>query len=250
MDDSTPTILVDKYRVAATAETNVTNQYKGLQMHALHGLHESVARHLLTLAPPGKALLDLAAGSGALALRLSDHGYTVTATDIVDENFRLKGIVPFVGADLNSNFSDQFDHKFDIISAVEIIEHVENPRHFFRQCSKLLNSGGILFVSTPNLESPVSKAFFIHLGNFQWFADAEYRSEGHINPVAPWLLRKCALETGFHIMMEDSHGSPYRAVQNWRRIRLLSKLLRALGTTPSNLQGECYLAAFKKGRPS
>lgn len=248
MDDAVATVLVDKYRQAATVDSDHKNQYKGLHIHALEGLHEAVARHLLKVAPPNKTLLDLAAGSGALGLRLSDHGYAVTATDIVDENFRLKGKIPFIGADLNSNFADRFDQHFDVISAVEIIEHIENPRHFFRQCAALLNPQGVLLVSTPNINSPVSQALSIRLGHFQWFTDADYHSEGHINPVSPSLMMKCALETGFQAILQNSHGSPFRALQNWPKMCLLAKVIGALSATPKHLRGECYIAVFQQGR--
>lgn len=86
----------------------------------------------------GATVLDMAAGSGALSLRLQDAGYAVQATDYVTENFRLRDRIPFIQLDLNSDFSEAFQQPFDCIAACEIIEHPENPRHFMRQCKRSL----------------------------------------------------------------------------------------------------------------
>ena len=40
--------------------------------------------------------------------------------------------------------------KFDVITALEIIEHVDNPDHFIASCLSRLNPGGLIFFSTIN----------------------------------------------------------------------------------------------------
>jgi hypothetical protein len=46
---------------------------------------------------------------------------------------------PYGQADLNLNFSDNFPKSgIDAISFIEAIEHLENPRHCFRQIAALL----------------------------------------------------------------------------------------------------------------
>lgn len=41
----------------------------------------------------------------------------------------------------------------DVVVAFEIIEHVENPKKFLKEASRLLKPGGTLFLSTPNNET-------------------------------------------------------------------------------------------------
>lgn len=57
--------------------------------------------------------------------------------------------------DLVQSLSDQDSDidspkKFDIVCAMEIIEHVENPKNFIQTCSSLINPGGILYLSSMN----------------------------------------------------------------------------------------------------
>jgi len=96
MDSKTdlPTILVDQYRHAATNKMG-NDSYKGLAIHALPGLHEFMFGKVKNHTIPNGSVLDLAAGSGAMSLRLQDAGFNVTSTDYVAENFRLHETVPF-----------------------------------------------------------------------------------------------------------------------------------------------------------
>ncbi|MDO8989977.1 MAG: class I SAM-dependent methyltransferase, partial [Sideroxyarcus sp.] len=153
--DRKSTILVDKYIRAATNSRVEGYNYKGLYIHTAPGLHDHVAGKIQGLLNTGTEVLDLAAGSGAMSLRLRDMGYRVTATDYVSDNFRLADDIDFVPADLNQEFSNEFKNQFDAVIAIEIIEHLENPRHFFRECNRALKPGGHLILTTPNIDNPV-----------------------------------------------------------------------------------------------
>src|SRR5205085_8776424 len=98
---------------------------------------------------------------------------------------------------LNKPFGPVPGAPFDLIMAVELIEHLENPRHLLRECLGILRPGGRLIVTTPNINSPVSKAMFLRFGTLAWFSDTDYKLRGHITPVSAWQLRHCAEESGF-----------------------------------------------------
>lgn|GEM_PF-481794 len=218
------TIIDTPYRLAAKGSNGCSNSYHGVRIHALPGLHEWIAEQFVHILPHGSSLIDLAAGAGALSLRLRDLGYTVSSCDYVTENFRPEDI-PFTKINLNEKFSGAIDQTYDAIVAIEILEHLENPRNLFREAWKLLRPGGHLFLSTPNIDNPVSKAYFARLGYFQWFSNNDYESEGHITPVSFRQLQWIIIETGFKIVLVDSYGNPWDRVQNWRSMRLLAKLL-------------------------
>src|SRR5579863_8375666 len=113
--------------------------YRDLPIYADEEIHLVAAEVARDYFAPGGKVLDLGAGAGALSLRLADAGFAVTAFDYAADNFRLHGRVPFVSADLNGDFAESIAPKsIDAVVAVEIVEHLENPRHLVRQAMQAL----------------------------------------------------------------------------------------------------------------
>lgn len=238
------TVLVAPYQRAAQAEES-SNAYKGLRIHALPGLHDLIGSKAVEHFEPGARLLDLAAGTGAMALRMHDLGFKVEATDYVPENFKLDAI-PFTQADLNEHFSLAYAQRFRAIIASEIIEHLENPRHFARECFKLLEPGGRLILSTPNVESTGSKALFVRSGSFMWFRDQDYDDQGHITPLTQWQIHKAFSEAGFHFRWQGSFEDGTRCVSGSPRLHLLARLIALISSKDSSLDGEVFVAVLEK----
>ena len=219
---------VDAYRRAATQTLATGTDYKGLAIHADAAIHEKVGRIAAESLRPGACVLDLAAGSGAMCLRLKDLGFVPTACDLVPENFRLHGEVDFFEINLNQRFPDCFRAVFDCVIAIEIIEHIENPRHFLRQCFNVLQPSGLLIISTPNIGSPASRAAYVRTGEFRWFSDRNYRVDGHVTPITLFGMRTMVAEAGFAISDISSVGAiASRGVMHWKT-RLLVRLIEFL----------------------
>jgi 2-polyprenyl-3-methyl-5-hydroxy-6-metoxy-1,4-benzoquinol methylase len=240
------TLLVDEYRRAAKSEF-ANYSYKGLRIHALPGLHEFTFARVKEHVKMGATILDLAAGSGAMSKRLIDSGYNVIATDYVVENFRLHDSVPFFMADLNAGFSKGREQNFDAIVASEIIEHLENPRHFARECFKLLKPEGFLILSTPNVDCAASVAHFISDSTFQWFSDASYDLDGHITPLTQWQLDKCFKEAGFDAVWNGSFGDRHGLLRGSPRLLLLSKLIDKLMKRKNELRNQIFVSVMRRG---
>ena len=244
MASNKSTILVDSYRKSA-ASSGGENSYKGLRIHALPGLHDFIAKLAKEYLRPGAVLLDLAAGTGAMSLRMQDLGFNVHATDYVPENFKLPA-VPFAQADLNERFSSAYVVRFDAIIASEIIEHLENPRQFARECYALLEPGGRIVLSTPNIEASGSIASFLRSGCFAWFSDDDYVSQGHITPLSQWQLEKVFAEAGFKFIWKGSFGDGLRTTAGSPRLRLLAKALSIFSKKESRLRGEIFVCVLEK----
>lgn len=237
---------VEKYRQTAAAGRGAIG-YKGIPVHALEGLHERVAQLVERYIPRGAQLAELAAGGGALTLRLNELGYRVTACDYVSENFRLHAEVPFIRMDLNRPFASSFAGCNGVV-AVEIIEHLENTRHVLREIRAILPFGGIAIVTTPNVESPVSVAMAIRTGRPMWFWDSAYRDDGHITPVPRWLLEQAAVEAGLEVVEVLSHGDPRRWLAKWPMLRWFAKLIDRV--TPSDVpRGEVLVMVLRVTAP-
>ncbi|MEQ8785894.1 MAG: class I SAM-dependent methyltransferase [Pirellulaceae bacterium] len=113
---------------------------------ALPGVH-AAARRLLYKLPRGR-LLDLAAGEGALSKWAREQGFDVTATEIDSHIFRTAD-VPCHEVDLNHPLP-WADASVDVVTALEIVEHLENQYQFLREIARVLKPGGHAVLSTPN----------------------------------------------------------------------------------------------------
>jgi len=233
------------YREQAKGLKDDDINYQGLRMHAVEGLHDMVGDIAVAEFPKGAEVLDVASGSGAMCLRLQEAGFNMTGCDMVEENFKLKGRVPFQALDLNTEFSRTIGKLYDAVTATEIIEHLENPRQFLRQCFACLKPGGKLLLSTPNLESALSKAMYITSGTSRWYTDRDYMEYGHITPMPLWVLRKAALEAGFKIDRVTSQAEYTGPWKGWWKMRLVTSLMRALDRAGSP-QGDILIMLAHK----
>lgn len=104
-------------------------------------------------APRGVRVLDVAAAQGNFSLLLAELGYDVTWNDLraeLADYVRLKhehGTITYAPGNV---FEVEFPHKFDVIVATEIIEHVAHPDQFLQQLAALLTPGGHIVITTPN----------------------------------------------------------------------------------------------------
>jgi cyclopropane fatty-acyl-phospholipid synthase-like methyltransferase len=177
--------------------TIIETEYRGLKIHAASNLHKSCLSVIDSLDLPGSArVLDLGAGEGAFSMRLLDRGHDVVAVELDPTRFKLG--IPNYNLDLNDDFqaevSNRCGDQFDLVVAIEIIEHLANPRHFITNCLGLLKPDGFLVLTTPNLESWLSRIKFLREGRFLWFEEEDYRSYGHITPIFSWQIAQVCRE--------------------------------------------------------
>lgn len=50
---------------------------------------------------------------------------------------------------------------FDVVYSGEVIEHIYNPDFMLEECARVLKKGGILMISTPNLQSWYNRVLFL-----------------------------------------------------------------------------------------
>lgn len=220
--------------------------YKGIPEQSRDGLLAHVTMRVSEIVSRPAKVLEIAAGSGALALRLQDAGYDVQAADYVEENFRPHGKIPFKRLDLNTPFAARYADRFDAITATEIIEHLENPHHFLRETAALLKPTGILFLTTPNVDNPVSRALALAFGHPQWFSDKDYKSLGHISPITVSVLTRAAKEAGFHNLHLESFANPWDSLRAWPRMRWYARVVAILDRAPKHLKGEILVAILRR----
>jgi SAM-dependent methyltransferase len=165
-------------------------------------------------------IFDYGAGMGhmtrkLLACRRFEH---VAAADIRGIPSDLEGIVEWIQQDLNVPLIGH-DEAFSTIVAVEVIEHLENPRMVMRELTRTLIPGGTIILTTPNNESLRSLAALLVRGHYVAFSDSCYPA--HITA----LLRKDFLrifgEVGLlppEFYFSDVGGIPGKPNITWQRV--------------------------------
>ena len=101
----------------------------------------------------GKRALDVGCGAGLLAEPLARLGAQVTAIDPAEELIaaaREHAARQGLSIDYRATAVENLEGQFDIITAMEVIEHTADPQQFLDSLAKRLAPGGLLMLSTPN----------------------------------------------------------------------------------------------------
>jgi len=116
---------------------------------------------------PGKKVLDVGCGGGILSEGLSQRGAHVTGIDMGEAPLsvaKLHGLESGVKVDyrkiLVEELASQEPGTYDVVSCLEMLEHVPEPASVIKACFDLLKPGGQLFLSTLN-RNPKSFLFAI-----------------------------------------------------------------------------------------
>jgi 2-polyprenyl-3-methyl-5-hydroxy-6-metoxy-1,4-benzoquinol methylase len=143
----------------------------------------------------GDCLVDVGCGAGNLYPYVRDRFQRYVGVDAV----RYEGFPPvaeFVQVDLDCAESPLPEGHADVVAAVEVIEHLENPRAFMRKLVQLARPGGTVLVTTPNQLSLLSLLTVAVKGRFNAFQDVHYPA--HLTALLPIDLIRIAGECGLH----------------------------------------------------
>jgi len=101
----------------------------------------------------GKSTLDVGCGAGLLAEPLARLGAKVTAVDAAPELIavaRDHAIGQGLQIDYRATGVEDVGGQFDLVTSMEVIEHVADPQGFIDALAALLAPGGLMILSTPN----------------------------------------------------------------------------------------------------
>jgi 2-polyprenyl-6-hydroxyphenyl methylase / 3-demethylubiquinone-9 3-methyltransferase len=121
---------------------------------------DSKARHPLA----GKSALDVGCGAGLLCEPLARMGAAVTGVDAAPENVeaaKAHSAQSGLAIDYRAGeLAEQGLGKFDVVTSMEVIEHVTDPAAFVAQLTRHLKPDGLLLLSTPN-RTAASRLFLV-----------------------------------------------------------------------------------------
>jgi 2-polyprenyl-3-methyl-5-hydroxy-6-metoxy-1,4-benzoquinol methylase len=138
-------------------------------------------------------LLDYGSGQGDFpkAILQNKYGFTIHAVDLM---FTKMNDVNWYVQDLNRALQFK-DNQFDMVSCIEVIEHLENPRRVVRELFRVLKPGGWCVLTTPNNESWRAILSYVMRGHFVSFTDSSYPA--HITALNKTDLMRVFKEAGF-----------------------------------------------------
>ncbi|HOV95731.1 MAG TPA: bifunctional 2-polyprenyl-6-hydroxyphenol methylase/3-demethylubiquinol 3-O-methyltransferase UbiG [Thermomonas sp.] len=125
---------------------------------ALHALNPVRLDYVAQRAPlMGAAALDVGCGGGLLSEALAKAGAAVTAIDLAPNLLkvaRLHGLESGIKVGYRQVavevLADEAAGSFDVVTCMEMLEHVPDPAAIVAACARLLKPGGRLFLSTLN----------------------------------------------------------------------------------------------------
>lgn len=115
----------------------------------------------------GKKVIDIGCGGGILSEAMAHRGAQVTGIDMGEAPLSVARLhLHESGLDIDYRqitaeaMAEEAPGQFDIITCLEMLEHVPDPASVIRACSKLVKPGGQVFFSTIN-RNPKAYAFAI-----------------------------------------------------------------------------------------
>jgi 2-polyprenyl-3-methyl-5-hydroxy-6-metoxy-1,4-benzoquinol methylase len=136
----------------------------------------------------GRRLLDVGAGSGKWVRYLRARSVDVHGLEPSQALYeRFLRAEPCFTRGFLEDFAARYAESFDLVTAFDVLEHVDRPRAFLRALACALKPGGALFVSTPDAASYLARC----TGRF-W----HYYNRYHLSLFEAHTLRAALAELG------------------------------------------------------
>ena len=128
------------------------------EFRPLHEINPLRLQWIAERAPlQGRAALDVGCGGGILAEAMAQRGASVTGIDLGDKALRIAALhqlesgvqVRYESASAEG-FAEAHGSEFDVVTCMELLEHVPEPASTVAACARLVKPGGRVIFSTIN----------------------------------------------------------------------------------------------------
>ena len=154
---------IAKFEELASRWWDLNSEFKPL--HDIHPLRVGYIDSIASL--EGKRVIDIGCGGGILSESMVQRGASVTGIDLGEAPLKvaqLHGLESGLHVDYQKISAEQIAEQqpasFDVVTCMEMLEHVPDPSSIVQACAKLVKPGGHVFFSTIN-RNPKSYLFAI-----------------------------------------------------------------------------------------
>lgn len=142
------TAELNKFSDLAHKWWDKTSEFKPL--HDINPLRLNYVDQAVSLA--GKTVLDVGCGGGILSESMAEKGAIVTGIDLSEKALKVAQLHSLdSGVDVNyrliavEELAEETPASFDVVTCLEMLEHVPNPASVVQACAKLVKPGGHVF---------------------------------------------------------------------------------------------------------
>jgi SAM-dependent methyltransferase len=141
-------------------------------------------------------LLDVGCGVGTFMAMCRDMGFQVKGVDINQHCLEYCQRTLSLDVEYGLSGQNEFDCKFDIVTFLNVIEHLKDPSGTLRLIRNTLVDKGIILITTMNIESWAAKEF-------------QVKPLEHLYYFNPITIKKILANTGFNVLDLKIYD-PYR----------------------------------------
>ena len=160
---NTDPIELEKFNQIAHHWWDPNSEFKPL--HEINPLRLNYIDQLASLS--GKVVLDVGCGGGILSESMAELGAKVTGIDLGEKSLKVAKLhLLETGNQVDyrriaaENLAKEQPNHYDIVTCMEMLEHVPDPESIVRSCALLTKPGGWVFFSTIN-RNPKSYLFAV-----------------------------------------------------------------------------------------
>lgn len=154
---------ISKFEALASRWWDPESEFKPL--HDINPLRVNYISQKINLAE--KQVLDIGCGGGILAEAMAHHGSKVTAIDKAEASLSVAKLhlleskldISYIDSTAEEFAADK-PEQFDVVTCLEMLEHVPDPASVVAACQRMVKPGGLVFFSTIN-RNPKSYLFAI-----------------------------------------------------------------------------------------
>lgn len=201
-----------------------------------------------------KKILDIGTGIGLMPLAIKKLGLDVAGLDYfifpesdnkmfgltqiekIQEIWKKNGITVFNSNIYASELPKDLSH-IDVIISEATIEHLKDPKRFLDTCHALLNPGGYLLITTPNIATLLKRIRFLFGKSPMWPINEFYASgetfTGHWREYTQDELEYMCKQSGFSLLKSYNKNllTRFKEIRAWRK-NLRAAIVSLSSATP------------------